>query len=60
MNSTTGTQITCTDLTTGQQESIVIKDDHVVIVDGNQYVSSRDWYPTTGTTVITIKTRKKA
>ena len=53
-----GTRVTCEDVDTGESESVVIENNHVVIVDGNRHVGSIRHYPTTGTTVITIKTKK--
>lgn len=53
-----GTQVTCTDLTTGESESAVIKDDYIIVTDGICSVSGVQAYPTTGTVVVTIKTRK--
>lgn len=52
-----GTRVTCTDLTTGESESVVIKDNHVVITDGRAYVANTQVYPAGGTTVVTIRTR---
>lgn len=53
-----GTRVTCEDVDTGESESVVIENNHVVIVDGNRHVDSIQHSPTTGTTVITIKTKK--
>ncbi|MFK5689576.1 hypothetical protein ACI3EY_07905 [Ornithinimicrobium sp. LYQ92] len=53
-----GTRVTCTDLATGEEESVVITDNHVVITDGRRYVSNTQVYPGSGTTVITVKTKK--
>jgi len=53
-----GTRVTCEDVETGESESVVIEDNHVVVVDGNQYVDGVQRYPGTGTTVITIRTKK--
>lgn len=52
-----GTRVTCTDLASGEEESVVITDNHVVITDGRRYVANTQVYPGTGTTVITLKTK---
>lgn len=54
-----GTRVTCEDLATGETESVVIRDNHVVITDGNRYVSNTQVYPGGGTTVVTIRTHAK-
>lgn len=53
-----GTRVTCEDVDTRDLESIVIENDYVVIVDGNRYVDGVQNYPGSGTSVITIKTKK--
>ncbi len=50
-----GTEVTCRDVDTGETESVTIRDDYVVIVDGNRRVDHVDVFHTTGTVVITIK-----
>lgn len=55
----TGTRVTCTDLDAGDTETVVIENDYVVICDGDKYVDGITSYPSAGTTVITIKTRKE-
>jgi hypothetical protein len=52
-----GTEITCRDLETGEQDSVVITDDYVVVTDGNRYVASTQFFPRSGTVIITIKRR---
>lgn len=53
-----GTRVTCEDIDTGESESAVIENNHIVITDGNRYVDGVQHYPGSGTTVITIKTKK--
>ena len=54
----TGTRVTSTDPDTGDTETVVIENDYVVVCDGNKYVAGATTYPSAGTTVVTIKTRK--
>lgn len=54
-----GTRVMCEDLATGETESVVIKNDYVVITDGSRYVSSTQLHGGAGTAVITVKTEKK-
>lgn len=53
-----GTRITCTDVETGESETVTIENDFLVITDGNRYLASVVAYPKSGTTVITIKRRQ--
>ena len=55
-----GTRVTATDVDSGETESLVIEDNHVVITDGTAYLSGVQFYPGTGTSVLTIKHRKAA
>lgn len=54
MSTTEGTRVTCEDIATGETESVVLKDNYVVVTSGNHYVSSTQRYGN-GTTVVTIK-----
>ena len=58
MSDGTGTRVTVTDIDSGDSESTVIKDNYVVICDGDRYVSNVQVHPTTGTAVITIRRRE--
>ena len=58
MSDGAGIRVTVTDLDTGESDSAVIKDDYVVICDGDRYVSGIRVHPTTGTAVITVKRRE--
>lgn len=54
-----GTRVTCTDIETGETETVVIEDDCVLVCDGDKYLPSIDASPDeAGTIVITVKTRK--
>lgn len=53
-----GTRVTCEDIATGESESVVIRDDYVVITDGKRYVANTQLHGGAGTAVITIKTKK--
>lgn len=50
-----GTRVTAQDLDGGEPESVVIKDDYSLTVDGDCYVHHVAAYPKSGTHVITIK-----
>lgn len=50
-----GIRVTVTDIETGESETQEIKDDYLVITTGNRYIANTNWYPTKGTTVLTIK-----
>lgn len=52
-----GTRVVCTDLVAGESEEAVIRDDYVVITDGDRYVDGLQVYPKSGTVVVTIKRR---
>ena len=52
-----GTRVTCTDVETGDSETVEIKNDYVVICDGDRYVHTTQVYPGPGTAIITIKRR---
>jgi hypothetical protein len=49
-----GTRVTCEDVTTGEKETTVIKDNYVVITDGRYYVAHQNLHAN-GTAVITLK-----
>lgn len=52
-----GTRVVATDLATGESEEQVVRDDYVVVTDGDRYVDSVQLYPKSGTAVVTIKRR---
>ncbi len=51
-----GTRVTCEDLLTGETDSVVIRDDYVVVCDGACHVDHTAVY-STGTHQLTIKGR---
>ncbi len=53
-----GTQVAATDLETGENDVVTIKDDYVVICDGNRYIDGIQIYPGTGTAIITVKVKR--
>ena len=52
-----GVRVTVEDLNTGQSESVIVKDNWVITTQGTCDVTSRQEYPKSGTTVLTIKKR---
>ena len=51
-----GTRVTATDVDHPEIiDSLVIKDDYCLVVDGECYVSAIQIYPATGTRIITIR-----
>ena len=53
-----GTQVTCTDVETGESETQVIENNYVLVCDGDTYLDGIQAYPKSGTVVLTIKRRK--
>lgn len=53
----TGTRVTCTDLSSGDSETVTIVDDYVLICDGDRYLSDVQHAANTGTVVLTIRKR---
>jgi hypothetical protein len=51
-------RVTVEDLLTGEKETAEIIDNYVIICAGRRYQSSIQHYPSSGTDVVTIKTRK--
>lgn len=51
-----GTRVTCTDVETGESESVVIRDDYLLITDGRCYLDGVQTYAN-GTAVLTVKRR---
>lgn len=49
-----GTKVTCQDVETGESESAVITDDHLIITDGRAYLASVVAYAN-GTQILTVK-----
>lgn len=52
-----GTSVTCTDIATGEKETKVIRDDWMLITDGDAFVTYSTRYQN-GTVVLTIKREK--
>jgi hypothetical protein len=52
-----GTRVTCEDLETGETQSVIIRDDYVVICDGRAYVDGIQAWGKSGTQQITVKKR---
>ncbi len=51
-----GTRVTAEDINTGESEAVVIRDDYVLICDGEIYLDSAVHHAN-GTTVLMIKRR---
>lgn len=49
-----GTRVTCEDLATGETESVVIKDDYVLVTDGTVHLHHQSVF-VNGTATLTIK-----
>jgi hypothetical protein len=49
-----GTRVTCTDVDTGQSDSVEIMNNYVVITDGTYYVAHEQRHAN-GTVVLTLK-----
>lgn len=54
-----GTRITCEDVETGETDSVVIKDDYLIVTDGTCNVSHRQHFAN-GTVQVTIKRPTRA
>lgn len=52
-------RVTVTDTETGYTETTEIENDYVLVCAGDVYQSWVRRYPRTGTTIITIKTKKE-
>lgn len=50
-----GIRVTVEDLQTGETETKVIRDDFLLICDGNRYLDGVQSWPKSGTVVLTIK-----
>lgn len=51
-----GVLVTVEDRKAGTIETVKVQDDYLLITQGNRYLDGIQSYPTTGTTVLTIKT----
>lgn len=49
-----GTEVTATDLDTGESETVRIENDYLIITDGNRYLDGVQVYAN-GTAVVTIR-----
>lgn len=49
-----GTRVTCTDIDSGESESVEITDNYVVITDGSYFVAHEQRHAN-GTVVLTLK-----
>lgn len=50
-----GTEVTSRDLDAGQSQTVTIKDDYVLVTDGDCTVTGVQSYPESGTHVITVR-----
>lgn len=51
-----GTRVTCTDLSSGESDSVEIRDNYLLVTDGNCELASEQHHAN-GTTVLTVKRR---
>lgn len=51
-------RVTVKDLLTGEEESVELADDYLLICAGSCYLDGTQVYPTKGTHVLTVKGRK--
>lgn len=50
-----GIEVTVKDLDEGSEQSVVIKDDYVLITAGRCYLEHTQAFPSTGTHILTVK-----
>lgn len=55
----TGTRVTATNLATGESQTVELRDDYVVVCDGDRYVDGMQIYGN-GTVVVTLKLGRAA
>lgn len=51
-----GTEVTCRDLLTGESESAIVRNDYVLVTDGDCYLANVQEYAN-ATVVLTVKRR---